>query len=499
MVNREIPDQVKSVKKNSVSLSKPRKSKIKKINSLYSHKSSKYKEEKKSKFPGTPIRIIKSSLLFPSPEKNLKSKLEKTLTEESCEEIFDPSEHVDQTDINMFNFNYRKYVLKAAQKLIPGGLEKKMCLGDNFINKVFLKNIEEIGKGGYGVVTLLDPICGKFPVIIKEAELSTKNEFNKTLMGHNAELISFNLMTNFILKKKTQNFPMLYSFSVCHEKRRHKIVFLLNLFMEELDGQIGEIIYNYSFNKPPDKPYKEPSDELLENILLQCILCLAFVQYSIGLAHKDIKARNFLYKKIPPGGYWEYSFRGNKYFVENLGFIVMMSDFGISTICKPEYAFISLRNLKEYGDRSVKIINGKIKEINYKYMFNLSYSKAVKIPDEGDGIGKHIGNDLIDLEPEEKIEFSDLSKYPPSEFVGDLVDVIRMFVGGTHSTGYMEHRGTNIKRRLQLKEFIKYSTINELIGRKNRTYMFSAFEALKRLFPSQKKPNGKLIDSFFVE
>jgi hypothetical protein len=59
-------------------------------------------------------------------------------------------------------------------------------------------------------------------------------------------------------------------------------------------------------------------------------MCIATV-HSLGIRHNDTHYGNFLYHKIKPGGYIKYTIKNETFYVENLGYLWVIWDFGIST------------------------------------------------------------------------------------------------------------------------------------------------------------------------
>jgi len=68
---------------------------------------------------------------------------------------------------------------------------------------------------------------------------------------------------------------------------------------------------------------------LLQNAFVQIYLSLFFFYQETKCFHMDSHWGNFLYHKIKPGGYFHYKIFGKDYYLENLGFLWVVWDFGL--------------------------------------------------------------------------------------------------------------------------------------------------------------------------
>jgi hypothetical protein len=71
---------------------------------------------------------------------------------------------------------------------------------------------------------------------------------------------------------------------------------------------------------------------------LQIYFGLYTLQYYTGIIHNDLHWANILVFSIPKGGYWCYQIQNKKYYIENLGFLFVLWDFGMSTY-EPELLY----------------------------------------------------------------------------------------------------------------------------------------------------------------
>ena len=67
------------------------------------------------------------------------------------------------------------------------------------------------------------------------------------------------------------------------------------------------------------------------NIITQVYLSMMFFYYYTNSYHNDTHFGNFLYHKIKPGGYFHYNIYGKDYYLENIGYLWVVWDFGFAT------------------------------------------------------------------------------------------------------------------------------------------------------------------------
>lgn len=76
------------------------------------------------------------------------------------------------------------------------------------------------------------------------------------------------------------------------------------------------------------------SNEIWFNALFQIMYALTALKRHFNMLHTDLHMGNVLVQKIKPGGYWIYKLDGVDYYVPNLGYIFLISDFGFAWIPK---------------------------------------------------------------------------------------------------------------------------------------------------------------------
>ena len=76
------------------------------------------------------------------------------------------------------------------------------------------------------------------------------------------------------------------------------------------------------------------------------------MQKYFNIIHGDLHSLNILIYKVKKGGYWKYIIDNNEYIIPNLGYIILLSDFGFASIPGKVY-------VKWYFDDTIKNITRK--------------------------------------------------------------------------------------------------------------------------------------------
>jgi hypothetical protein len=74
------------------------------------------------------------------------------------------------------------------------------------------------------------------------------------------------------------------------------------------------------------------SHEIWMNALFQILVGLYAIKKYYNMHHTDFHTGNILVHKVKPGGYWIYTINRKNYYVPNLGYIFLLSDFGFAWI-----------------------------------------------------------------------------------------------------------------------------------------------------------------------
>jgi serine/threonine protein kinase len=369
-----------------------------------------------------------------------------------------------------------------------------------------LKNIlgypSIIGQGGFGTVYKTN--LSQIPVVIKEALLTTeetkimkKNVNNKILVNSYPQEYRMLILTSELVRlRQCPNFNLSYDIAVCSTCKlpsRKQIGSCYMTFLELASGDLSQLKGRFS-------------EDMAESMLYQILLGMSSLHTIYGMAHSDYKLQNTLFEFIPSGGYFEYNIGNDVFYVKNTGIVLYISDFGLSRIFNPKYSSGPF-----YGTRNVHVLNdNKMEPITCHFNTEFTKNGLQLIPSTrfrwSDGsIGTINKFGPLDLLSSVRIDLKDCKRFPPTEFLVDIQDILQMFVGGKTPTHYFTHPGLKqlplnfvtkvLKNVLDLtnqpiERMICYSKIGSV-------KYFSAIRMLKELYvPPIKIEN--IIDKFYA-
>lgn len=267
-------------------------------------------------------------------------------------------------------------------------------------NYEFILSDKPITKGGsfgiaYSVTNeiILNTTIEKFKYALK-IQIDTEEANN--------EIYILNELTNKLISDKNIHLPVIYANFKCNNLeyvenslfpeiiKKHKASY--NISMVELGkGDFKQFVTNDGL-----------TNELFVNAVAQIFMCILSL-HKYGVAHYDTHWGNFLYFKIKPGGYIRYVIDGTDYYLENLGYIWISWDFGISHKLYRnsdyiyDYGLFSLF-LRHYTPNHKSCLyelgiideNGFLSEdyFNFRYFGNLP--ENVKIPENIVNVDKYI-------------------------------------------------------------------------------------------------------------
>ena len=172
----------------------------------------------------------------------------------------------------------------------------------NKANTLEIKILEQLTKA------LLEHKCPHFPILYSNLTCEKFDNFN---LG--SSYVKSNSNSNNITKKQIENI-INYPEIIRRNYKNRNFYFMLN---ELANGDLKMFIIKY-----------HKDGNLIQNALAQVYLSLLFF-YKITLnVHNDAHWGNFLYHKVKPGGYFHYKILDNDYYLENLGFLWVIWDFG---------------------------------------------------------------------------------------------------------------------------------------------------------------------------
>ena len=102
---------------------------------------------------------------------------------------------------------------------------------------------------------------------------------------------------------------------------------------------------NYTFESWIQQKH---SNQIWFNALFQIMYALASIKQIFNMLHTDLHIGNILVQKIKKGGYWIYKLNGVDYYLPNLGYVFIISDFGFSWIPNKLYISWYYKNRLKY-------------------------------------------------------------------------------------------------------------------------------------------------------
>ena len=149
-----------------------------------------------------------------------------------------------------------------------------------------------------------------------------KNLFTKSALKEESfiEYASMQLVNELVLQRICPNYVLNYGWSykerkgVCDDSHPYKM-YLYNEYVDKVE----------LFSDWMDKRHK--SSEWF-NVYFQILVAIYGIREKFNLVHSDLHSFNIFIKKVKKGGYWKYRIEGKDYYVPNLGFVILMNDFG---------------------------------------------------------------------------------------------------------------------------------------------------------------------------
>lgn len=182
-------------------------------------------------------------------------------------------------------------------------------------------------------------------------KISTPAALKNTLF---IELFANKLTNILLLENISPNFVFFYNnefeerSGICYEKYPYSSYF----YNEYIDN-------SETFGKWIKK---NKTVKILYNIFFQIVTALYTTQKHFGLLHLDLHSDNILIKKIKSDGYFKYIINDIEYLLPNLGFLVVINDYGFAWIPKnkekDKYKYYDiefiLNDVKNYCPKSIK-------------------------------------------------------------------------------------------------------------------------------------------------
>ena len=152
----------------------------------------------------------------------------------------------------------------------------------------------------------------------------------------NKELKIFKLISKYAISNNILHFPLYYFDTTCDNiiKEPEYPVLLQNakknnkyynmLLYECADGDLKSFIKISNYD-----------EKIWKNIYEQIFISI-FIFHNLGYYHFDTHLGNFLYKKIKKGGCFHYRINNEDYYIENLGILWMIWDYGNAVLSEKQ-------------------------------------------------------------------------------------------------------------------------------------------------------------------
>jgi len=142
---------------------------------------------------------------------------------------------------------------------------------------------------------------------------------------------------------------------------------LIFIFSELADNNLKNLLkHNYN-------------QKILFNAIAQIMISIMFFNNYTKSFHRDGHSGNFLYHQIKPGGYFHYHINGVDYYIENLGYLWVIWDFGLIV---PFSTFQSDDSFDNYVSRPINYDYNKtlssIKKHNQIQNLNININSILK-------------------------------------------------------------------------------------------------------------------------
>lgn len=277
-----------------------------------------------------------------------------------------------------------------------------------YINDILrLKNI--IGSGGYGIAYLMKYLNEYDNEDINYVIKLTVLRKNENL--HEIRILEF--LTKYAIDNEFPHFPMTYDILSCD---RTNIDNLLENDIEDIDYDIFEkldrnngdllfIINEYAnggdlrtYNRLINNNFNYDNvKKKFMNAISQILISMMFYHKIVNSSHGDLHHRNILNHLTIPGGYFHYKLYDKDYYIENIGYVWVIWDFGFS-VPFDNSSEINKNREEQLKTHIFNYLKNKKEIINLKYYLGQRMDKYDYLYDENNK--RHIikrDNILFDL------------------------------------------------------------------------------------------------------
>jgi hypothetical protein len=243
---------------------------------------------------------------------------------------------------NLVNrLNYYKsiqYYLRNAQYyncLVPKRFQDiNGNFNDGFELDTVLKLTKKIGtKSGFGVIYQTTARSNILSIATKLMPVNNKNKLEVILNTTVTQLVTNKISKHFLISYKTFKCKQRsYNLTLPPIIRGKEYYVTLN---ELAHGDLKNLCENPDFFR---------DDSVVFNVLIQCFLSI-YTFHNLGYSHNDCHWGNFLFQiSKNTNGYFHYIINGKNYYLKNVGYNMMIYDFGFA---QNQNTFAHLRRVLE--------------------------------------------------------------------------------------------------------------------------------------------------------
>jgi hypothetical protein len=180
--------------------------------------------------------------------------------------------------------------------------------------------------------------ASRFGIVYKSSNINKKyssNEIPKFVVkiqlvskSFKSELKILKIIMKLSKKENIPCIPYIYNIMECNTIIRDKEYPILLQKATKINKNYSLILYELATGDLNSFLKKERDNNHWKNCYEQIFMSIFLFHSIIGNNHNDTHSENFLYRKIKPGGCFCYNINGINYYIENLGYVWMIWDYG---------------------------------------------------------------------------------------------------------------------------------------------------------------------------
>lgn len=300
---------------------------------------------------------------------------------------------IDRINYFVIIHNYINKVRNELKYNCVKKIDNELYLG----NRIILD--KQIGQPGrYGIVyqgyykptTTEKKEFGKvFKFAVKICEITRKNR---------KEIKIGKKINRLLIDMKCPHFLFCYGYLTCKTKKNNfnEIPFVNNGYF--IINELADNTFSYLMVELYEKD-KNELNKIFKNAFVQIYLSMMFFNKYTKYNHNDTHINNFLYVKIKEGGYYHYKLFGVDYYIENIGYLWVINDFGLaSTLTSIKHDLIFFTNYMIKNIIQYEVFDDTITNF-FMNLMKLLKKKTCKLNDIIIFINKHLGNNFITNKP----------------------------------------------------------------------------------------------------